>query len=107
MMPKTAMYENNGFVFRKDNIGFAGEVFTMQTESNASRMKCGSKGKFGCSPFCPDSAHHSAFLLGGRRLHFRCIDCSMSAKPLEWLFYTLATLLWIFTGLGYFRLKFF
>ena len=76
-VPEASMHEDDGIVFRQDDVGFAGEglVFgAVDGEPVAEAVEHGADHEFGFGVFPLDAAHHlGAFFLGPNVRHGRTL----------------------------------
>lgn len=59
-MPKAAMHKNGDTVFGKHNVRLARQVFNVEPETEACRMKRTPKKDFRLGVRAPDCSHHAA-----------------------------------------------
>lgn len=63
-VPETAIDENDGFEFGEDDIGAAGQVSTVETESKTSAMEFSPNDQFWLCMLTFDASHHLTTLRG-------------------------------------------
>ena len=56
-VPEAAVNEDDGFVFRKNDVGFSGEIFYMQAEPVSGFVQHGADDYFRLRVLAPDPAH--------------------------------------------------
>ena len=82
-MPEATVYENDLAFSRKNNIGLAGQLFSMQSIPKAIDPKPFSHNKFRLGVFVPDARHTMPSLGFGKHIRhfFNCFERTNSINP--------------------------
>lgn len=59
-MPETAVYKNDGAIFRKYEVGLSGELSVMKAKAKPAPVQAAAYNELGPSVAPPDAGHHPA-----------------------------------------------
>lgn len=69
-MPEATVDEDDGFVFRQDDVGLARKILSLDAKTEPLCMEDGAEQEFRFGVLAFDAGHHPAALFSGNNIHF-------------------------------------